>query len=202
MAFETGVVTWVKTHLKHHALSDQKGKDPHTPLDGFIHAHLGWIIDGWYVEPTYGEWLDHDRVAQFFEKTFVFWSALGLFIPFVLGYWWTGSLHGAFTAFLWGGLVRVCLVHHVTWSVNSICHTFGSQDYHTKDESRNNLLVGLFALGEGWHNNHHAFTNSPFHGQEWWQVDISGYFIRALARMGLVWELRVPTLEQIARKRV
>ncbi len=115
----------------------------------------------------------------------VSWSDLVLLvIPLVIGGW---------TGFLWGGLVRIFLVHHATFSVNSVCHTFGKREYETKDQSRNEWIVGLLTFGEGWHNNHHAFPRSAFHGLHWWQFDLSGYIIRALERLGLAEDVyRIP----------
>jgi stearoyl-CoA desaturase (delta-9 desaturase) len=193
MAVEAGPLTWASTHLKHHAHSDG-ADDPHSPLDGFYHAHLGWMLDGWAVEPSkHGPWLLQDRMVVFFERTFLVWALLGLWIPYLIGGW---------TGLLWGGLVRVFMTHHVTWSVNSVCHTFGTRSFHTRDRSRNNFLVGLLAFGEGWHNNHHAFPNSAFHGLAWWQIDVSAYVIRGLERCGLAWAVRRPSPEQMARRRV
>ena len=205
MAVESGPITWASTHLKHHALSDKEG-DPHSPLEGLFHSHVGWIIDGWRTEPEkHGPWLLKDEQVGFFERTFVFWVALGLAIPFVVGGLWSMAsgatfLSGALTGLLWGGLVRIFFTHHVTWSVNSICHTFGSRPFATKDLSRNNVIVGVLAMGEGWHNNHHAFPNSAEHGLEWWQFDLSAYVIRALEMVGLVWDVKRVTPEQLQRR--
>jgi stearoyl-CoA desaturase (delta-9 desaturase) len=177
MAVEGGPITWASTHLKHHALADRDG-DPHSPVEGLFHAHLGWMLDGAEVEPQrYGRWLLEDRMAIFFERTAGLWVLVGLAVPFALGGW---------SGLLWGGLVRVFLTHHITWSVNSICHTFGDRPFETQDRSHNQWLVGVLAFGDGWHNNHHAFPASAFHGLRWWQVDLSGYVIRALERLGLV----------------
>ena len=207
LAFEQGPIRWSSTHLKHHAHSDKEG-DPHSPLEGLFHAHLGWIIrtDGEGVDVArHGPWLLQDEDALYFERTFVRWATLGMVAPFVLGGLWSlavgkGFLPGALTGLLWGGFVRVFFTHHVTWSVNSICHSFGSRMFKTKDLSRNNFIVGLLAFGEGWHNNHHAFPNSAEHGMRWWQVDISAYIIRLLEAMGLVWNVKRVSPEQLTRK--
>jgi stearoyl-CoA desaturase (delta-9 desaturase) len=115
---------------------------------------------------------------------------------------WMGLpfMGGAWTGILWGGGVRIFITHHVTWSVNSICHTFGGRMFETKDMSRNNLIVGLLAFGEGWHNNHHAFPNSAFHGMRWWQIDTSAYLIRILEKLGIVWEVKRVSPEQFERR--
>jgi stearoyl-CoA desaturase (delta-9 desaturase) len=125
------------------------------------------------------------------SNLFPLWIVLGLLLPFVLGGLLTGAWSGAFLGLLWGGLVRVFLVHHVTWSVNSVCHLWGSQPYPEIDESRNNVVFGILAFGEGWHNNHHAFPTSACHGLRWWQIDFSYYVIRMLALMRLAWRVRV-----------
>jgi stearoyl-CoA desaturase (delta-9 desaturase) len=185
MALEGPAIEWAATHLKHHAKADMAG-DPHSPLEGFFHAHLGWlfrdriIIGGAWARP-----FADDPVARFVSKTFVVWAALGLVIPFAVDGW---------RGLLWGGAVRIFLLHHVTWSVNSVCHTFGKKAYATPDESRNEWVVGLIGLGEGWHNNHHAAPRSAFHGFHWWQFDLSGLMIRALARLGLVHDVVRPPL--------
>jgi stearoyl-CoA desaturase (delta-9 desaturase) len=132
-----------------------------------------------------------DPIVVFVSQTFFLWVALSLLIPFALGGW---------TGLLWGGLVRIFLAHHVTWSVNSVCHTFGKRDFETPDQSRNEWIIGLLAMGEGWHNNHHAFPRSAFHGLRWWQFDLSGYIIRVLERVGLVHDVyRIPA-DMLARR--
>jgi stearoyl-CoA desaturase (delta-9 desaturase) len=154
---------------------------------------MGWFLAGFQDDPqTYGTWLHKDPLVRFFQRTFWWWVALGFAIPFALGGW---------TGVLWGGWVRVFLSHHITFSVNSICHTFGRAPFETGDRSRNQWLVGLLAFGEGWHNNHHAFPRSAFHGLRWWQIDISGYLILALERLGLAWNVyRVAPALQAARR--
>jgi stearoyl-CoA desaturase (delta-9 desaturase) len=130
-------------------------------------------------------------MVMFMTRTFFVWVALGFVIPYLLGGW---------TGVLWGGLVRIFLTHHVTWSVNSVCHTFGRRMFETSDESKNQWLVGLLAFGEGWHNNHHAFPRSAFHGLRWWQFDLSAYIIRLLEWTGLAWDVwRVPAESLKAR---
>lgn len=177
MALEGPAIEWASTHLKHHARADQEG-DPHSPVEGFFHAHIGWMFKD--PDPNaalYSRHLLRDPLVVFVDRTFVLWVALSLLIPFLIGGW---------TGLLWGGLVRIFLTHHVTWSVNSVCHTFGKRAFETPDQSRNEWLVGLLAFGEGWHNNHHAFPRSAFHGLRWWQVDLSASLIWALERCGLV----------------
>jgi stearoyl-CoA desaturase (Delta-9 desaturase) len=179
LALEGDPITWASTHIQHHAHSDGED-DPHSPLEGFWHSHVGWLFNYKNNVEVYGTWLKKDPTVVWVSKTWFFWALLGFVVPFLIAGW---------TGLLWGGFVRVFLTHHITWSVNSICHTFGSRDYQTRDASRNNFLVGLLAFGEGWHNNHHAFPRSAFHGLRWWQVDISAYLIRTLEALGLVWNV-------------
>ncbi len=142
----------------------------------------------------YGPWLAKDPVVVFVDRTWFIWAALSLIIPFAIGGW---------QGLLWGGLVRIFLTHHITWSVNSICHTFGKRPYATKDMSRNNWIMGLLAFGEDWRNNHYAFPRSAFHGLHWWQVDLSAVLIRGLEAVGLAWNVQrvAPELER-RRQRV
>jgi stearoyl-CoA desaturase (delta-9 desaturase) len=109
---------------------------------------------------------------------------------------WTGALLG----FIWGGLVRIFLVHHATWSINSICHLWGTQPFKSHDESRNNFIMGVLGLGEGWHNNHHAFPTSARHGLRWWEIDASYLVIRAMELCGLAWRVRIPAMDAIVAK--
>jgi stearoyl-CoA desaturase (delta-9 desaturase) len=133
-----------------------------------------------------------DRIAVFVSRTFVIWMAIGFVVPYLVDGW---------RGVLWGGLVRVFVTHHLTWSVNSICHQFGRRSFETPDQSRNEWVVGLFGLGEGWHNNHHAFPESPFHGLRWYEIDLSGYLIRLLERARLIRGLRRVSQQRMERKR-
>jgi stearoyl-CoA desaturase (delta-9 desaturase) len=132
---------------------------------------------------------------------FPLWVFVGLLIPTVLGGLLTMSWTGALFGFVWGGLARIFLVHHVTWSINSVCHLWGSQPYRSHDESRNNVFFGILGLGEGWHNNHHAFPTSARHGLRWWQIDTSYYVIRLMELVGLAWQVRVPAPATMEAKR-
>ena len=201
MALEGDALQWTATHTKHHALADREG-DPHSPLEGFVHAHLGWIFAETDADPRrYCKHLLQDRLVLFVSRTHLLWVVLALAIPFTLGGLLAGWV-GALTGLLWGGLVRQFLTHHVTWSVNSVCHMFGKRAFATNDRSRNEWVVGLLAFGEGWHNNHHAFPRSAFHGLHWWQVDVSGYLIWTLERFGLAHEVyRVTPALLTARRR-
>jgi stearoyl-CoA desaturase (delta-9 desaturase) len=210
MAVEGPVLKWVAMHRRHHQHSDGP-EDPHSPhhhgegLRGLIagawHAHVGWIFDG---DPEnlskYVPDLASDTVLRRISKTWTLWSALGLVLPAVLGGLITMSWTGALLGFIWGGLARVFLVHHLTWSINSVCHLWGTRPFRSHDESRNNVVFGILGLGEGWHNNHHAFPTSARHGLKWWQFDASYWIIRGLEAMGLAWKVKVPAAHLIARQ--
>lgn len=220
MAVEGPLIYWVSVHRRHHQLTDVPG-DPHSPhahahtdcdaagggeigsvLRGLWHAHIGWFFEKDAPDlERYVPDLLRDPVARFVSRTFVFWVVLGLVIPAALGLALTGTWWGAFLGFLWGGLVRVLLVHHVTWSVNSVCHLWGTRPFMTRDESRDNPILGVLALGEGWHNAHHAFPTSARHGLAWWKVDVSYWVIRAMEFMRLVRRVRVPSPERLRERR-
>lgn len=182
MAMQGAPNQWAATHIVHHAHSDEEG-DPHSPLDGFWHAHLGWLFDihNYKDVRTIAPHLLQDRVAYWISRTFIFWTVLGFLIPFAIGGW---------TGLLWGGFVRAFFVNHVTYGVNSLCHSFGKRSFETTDESRNYWPIGVLAFGEGWHNNHHAFPTNAFHGLERWQIDFSGMLIHFWERTGLVWDVQ------------
>jgi stearoyl-CoA desaturase (Delta-9 desaturase) len=207
-AVEGPVIEWVANHRKHHQFSDQPG-DPHSPhvehgpgwrgaLAGLFHAHVGWIFNGddMASEERYAKDLLRDPVVRFIDRTFVLWALAGLAFPFGLGVALSGSIAGGLTALLWGGAVRLFLLHHATFSINSLCHFFGSRRFRTDDESRNVSWLALPTLGEAWHNNHHAFPTSARHGLRWWQLDPSAWLIGALERVGLVWSVVVISPER------
>jgi len=200
-AVEGPIIEWVSNHRKHHRFSDQPG-DPHSPhvdhgsgwrgaLVGLFHAHVGWLFNGEAMasEERYSKDLLADPVARFLDRTFLLWVFAGLAFPFAVGMALTGSLIGGLTGLLWGGAVRLFLVHHATFSINSLCHFFGRRRFETGDESRNLLWLALPTLGEAWHNNHHAFPTSARHGLRWWQIDPSAWLIAGLERSGLVWDV-------------
>jgi stearoyl-CoA desaturase (Delta-9 desaturase) len=177
MAVQGPPIDWVANHRKHHALADRQG-DPHSPLEGFFHAHIGWLWSAQPADPQrYARDLLADRTVVVVSQLAPLWTLMGLAIPFLIGGW---------EGLLWGGLVRIFLTHHITWSVNSVTHVFGRRPFATNDRSTNQWLVGLLALGEGWHNNHHAFPRSALHGLRWWQIDVSGLVIRLMGLLRLV----------------
>lgn len=211
MAVEGPVLQWVAVHRRHHQHSDDHD-DPHSPhthgaglwcmIRGMWHAHMGWLFRAQHGGlPRYVLDLKEDRLIRAMSSLFPLWVVLGLLIPAVIAGLVTMSWTGALLGFIWGGLVRVFLVHHVTWSINSVCHIWGSRPFRSHDESRNNAIFGVLALGEGWHNNHHAFPTSARHGLRWWQLDISYIIIRAMGLIGLASEIKTPTADRIAAKR-
>jgi stearoyl-CoA desaturase (delta-9 desaturase) len=192
MANQGRPIDWAANHLKHHANSDREG-DPHSPLDGMFHAHMGWILTAPRAErERYCRHLLEDPLVSFVDRTAMLWLVLGFAIPYLIGGW---------SGFLWGGVVRITFGNHVVFTVNSICHSFGSQPFDTRDGSRNNWWVALLAFGEGWHNNHHAFPSMAFHGMTSGQVDASAGLIRLLTRLGLAWNVKQPAPELVRRRR-
>lgn len=193
MAVEGDVIQWTADHWKHHKFADREG-DPHSPLEGMLHAHFGWFFGINRGIPSQdAKHLLKDPVARFMSKTFFLWATAGIALPYLVDGW---------RGVLWGGLVRVCLTHHITWSVNSICHQFGRRAFDTPDQSHNQWVVGVLGLGEGWHNNHHAFPESAFHGLHWYQIDLSGYVIRALEGLRLISGVRRISTERQDKKRI
>jgi stearoyl-CoA desaturase (Delta-9 desaturase) len=192
MANQGRCIDWAAHHLKHHAHSDQEG-DPHSPLEGFFHAHAGWILRGSPAErERYCKRLLRDPVIRLVDRTQPVWVLLGLAFPYAVAGW---------RGLLWGGFVRIAFVTHATFTVNSICHMFGSRPFETHDESRNNPVIGLLALGEGWHNNHHAFPSMAYHGMRPWEIDVSGWLIRLLVRLRLAWNVKMPPAQAVERRR-
>jgi stearoyl-CoA desaturase (delta-9 desaturase) len=213
-AIEGNIISWVADHRKHHAFSDEEG-DPHSPhvghgggwtgaLKGLWHAHVGWLFIHTQRgnRERYAPDLLADPMIRFIDRTFVLWVTVGLLVPFGLGYLIGGSLHTALTGLLWGGLVRMLVVHHVTYSINSLCHFFGRRDFKTGDESRNLMWLAPFTFGESWHNNHHAFPTSYRHGLRGWQLDISAGVIWMLEKLGLAWDVVRISPERQQRKAV
>jgi stearoyl-CoA desaturase (Delta-9 desaturase) len=211
---EGPVIEWVAQHRQHHAYSDHEG-DPHSPHSGYgsgwrcaarglVHAHIGWVfgMDGVASEQRYAPDLLADPVMQFVDRTFVLWVLVGLALPFGLGLALTGTLVGGLTGLLWGGVVRIFCLHQATFSINSLCHFFGTKTYETGDESRNLAWLAIPTLGEAWHNNHHAFPTSARHGLGRWQLDPSAIVIWALERGGLAWDVVRISPERRSQRRV
>jgi stearoyl-CoA desaturase (delta-9 desaturase) len=201
MAVEGSVIEWVATHRKHHSFSDRPG-DPHSPhadqapgwrgaLHGLLHAHVGWMFRGKdMANPRrYARDLLADRDLRFIGRTFPLWVVAGLALPFGLGVALTGGIAGGLTGLLWGGAVRIFLLHHATFSINSLCHFFGRSPFSTDDQSRNLAWLAPITFGEAWHNNHHAFPTSARHGLGRGQTDPGAWLIAALERCHLAWDV-------------
>ncbi len=211
-AMQGSMLRWVAIHRRHHQHSDEEN-DPHSPhmfgtsfwavMRGWFHAHMGWmwVHDG-VPMARYVTDLLKDKTMTRVSNAFPWWVLIGILVPTAAGWLLTGTLWGALLGFVWGGLVRLFLVQHVTWSINSVCHIWGARPYVSKDESRNNPIFGILAFGEGWHNNHHAFPTSARHGLAWWQIDTSYMLIRTLELLGLAWKVRLPRPTALANKRV
>jgi stearoyl-CoA desaturase (delta-9 desaturase) len=213
-AIEGPVISWVADHRKHHAFSDVEG-DPHSPhvdhgggwegaMRGLFHAHMGWLFIHTQRgnKDRYAPDLIADPVVSWVDRTFIYWAILGLMIPFAAGWVIGGTLLAGLTGLLWGGFVRVFVLHHFTYSINSLCHSYGKREFETKDHSRNLALIAIPTLGEAFHNSHHAFPTSSTHGLRWYQVDISALIIDAMEKANLVWDVvRVPP-ERLAAKAV
>ena len=212
MAFQGPVISWVADHRKHHAHTDVEG-DPHSPhighgegvasvFRGLWHSHVGWLVveQGQAQRRKYAPELCEDPGMRFINRHFLAIGIAGLLLPGLLGLTLTGTLAAALTAILWGGFVRVFVVHHVTWSVNSICHFLGTRRFDTDDESRNVFWLALPSLGESWHHNHHAFPRSAVAGLRRFELDPSAALIWALERSGLIWNVvRIPPGRQAER---
>jgi stearoyl-CoA desaturase (delta-9 desaturase) len=200
MAMQGPVIRWVTNHRKHHAHADEEG-DPHSPhlsghdglrgaVTGLWHAHMGWIFDGDRAErERYAPDLLADPVASFVDRTTVVWVTLSLLAPFAAGFAIYGTLEGALIGLLWGGAVRIFLIHHVTFSINSLCHFVGRRRFETGDESRNVFWLAPISMGESWHNNHHAFPTSARHGLGRRQLDLGAWLITGLERCHLAWDV-------------
>jgi stearoyl-CoA desaturase (Delta-9 desaturase) len=211
MAVQGPILHWVATHRLHHQHSDH-AHDPHSPhahgggllglVRGMCHAHFGWFFAPAKVGlDRYVADLRADGVVRWVSRLFFLWVALGVMIPAAIALAITGTWGGAALGLIWGGLVRIFLVHHVSWSINSVCHLWGTRPFRCRDESRNNIIFGVLAFGEGWHNAHHAFPTSARHGLRWWELDLSYLVIRAMALVGLASAVRVPHPDRIAAKR-
>ncbi len=203
MSAQGPVITWVADHRMHHAFTDRDG-DPHSPhlsgpglwgaVKGLWHAHMGWLlVSASTASPDrFAPDLVNDPLIQSIDNLFLAWVALGFAIPFAVGWLFGGSVGAALTALLWGGLVRIFLLHHVTFSINSVCHFAGRRRFDIDDESRNVFWLSPLSMGEAWHHNHHAFPTSAFHGLTFWErlADPTGWLIALLEKLGLIWNVK------------
>jgi len=213
LALQKSPVEWCAVHRRHHALSDRAG-DPHSPhlhdggfwnaVRGFWFSHIGWLFTGYLIYTDHRRYvpdLAQDRIALWIHRYYeVIWIPLSFALPALIGGVGTQSWLGAWLGLFWGGFVRAFIVHHVTWSINSICHIYGTQDFDVNDQSKNNIVFGLLGFGEGWHNNHHAFPSSARHGLKWWQFDLSWIIIRAMQCVGLAWDVKTPSPDKVRQK--
>jgi stearoyl-CoA desaturase (delta-9 desaturase) len=200
LAVQGPVMSWVADHRKHHAHTDKEG-DPHSPhghgggfkgaVAGLWYAHMGWLFkaSGTAEHSRYAKDLFEDPGMRVIHRTFALWATVGILIPAALGFAIDGTLAGAVTAALWGGPVRIFALHHVTWSINSICHFFGTRRFDVEDHSTNVFWLSLLSFGESWHHNHHTFPRSAMHGLRAWEVDPTAWLIRGMRRLRLAWNV-------------
>ncbi|TFV58807.1 UNVERIFIED_ORG: acyl-CoA desaturase [Bacillus sp. AZ43] len=212
MAIQGPVIQWVADHRRHHAFADRAG-DPHSPwrygtdlrslLKGMFHAHLGWLFDRRKTnQARYAPDLLKDGALVTTSKLFVVWAALSLFLPAVIGGLVTGSWAGAWSAFFWAGLVRIALLHHVTWSINSVCHVVGNRPFVSRDRATNFWPLAILSGGESWHNLHHADPTCARHGVLRGQIDISARVIWFFEKLGWARDVKWPDPVRLAAKRV
>jgi stearoyl-CoA desaturase (Delta-9 desaturase) len=208
MAVEGSLVAWVANHRRHHMFSDRQG-DPHSPhlhgsglggqLRGLAHAHIGWLFRS---DPTpaerYAPDLLRDRDVRVISALFPLLAVVSLALPFFIGWGLSGSPVGGVTTLVWAGLVRMAVLHHVTWSVNSICHMFGRKPFAAKDQSRNFAPLAVLSMGESWHNLHHAYPSSARHGVGRGQIDSSAALIRLFEHAGWASKVRWPATERLS----
>ena len=214
LSVQGGVIDWVADHRKHHTFTDEEG-DPHSPhagvgkgmrgmVTGLWHAHVGWLFEthGQASSKRYAPDLVKDPLMRRINRGFPLIALASLVVPFLAGFALSGGslVAGGLSALLWGGLVRIFLVHHITWSINSICHFFGRRRFSTDDHSTNVFWLALPSLGEAWHHNHHAFPRSAFHGLRWYELDPSGWLILGMERVGLAWDVVKVSPERASAK--
>ncbi|MFB7722413.1 acyl-CoA desaturase [Nocardia sp. NPDC056100] len=212
MAGQGPVISWVALHRRHHECSDQEG-DPHSPnlsgdgwrgaLRGLAHSHFLWMHRHEYPNVVhYAPDLLKDRSLVRISRLYYWWIVLGLAIPALIGGLVTLSWTGAVSGLLWGGFVRIFVLEHIVWAINSFLHMFGTRPYDSRENSHNGGIFALITFGESWHNNHHAFPESPSFGLQWYRLDPGYWLIRLLAGAGLAWDLRMPSESRMAAKRI
>src|SRR5829696_5127175 len=207
MALEGPVLFWVSTHRRHHRYSDELG-DPHSPnlsgdglvgkLKGLWYAHIPWMFSDQESRVTvFAPDVVRDRRLYYFNRTYPVWALASLLLPALLGFAIGGTLAAGFSGFIFGGLARVFVANQAAWCVGSVSHMIGSRPFATHDNSANNWPVAFFTFGEGLQNNHHAFPGAYRHGIRWWELDLSGWVLTALGKVGIVWDLKMPTRRTI-----
>jgi stearoyl-CoA desaturase (delta-9 desaturase) len=212
LSVEMSVIDWVAVHRRHHKYSDKEG-DPHSPWrfgndwkalsKGLVWAHMGWLFDSRRTSPAkFCPDLVADRDMRRVSRLFPIWVAISLLLPAALGGLLTMSWWGVFTGFFWGSLVRIALLHHVTWCINSICHAMGDEVFEARDKSRNVWWLAIPSFGESWHNLHHADPTCARHGVLKGQLDSSARTIWLFEKLGWVWDVRWPNSERLAAKRI
>ena len=210
LAIEGPVLVWVADHRRHHKYSDKEG-DPHSPWrfgndwkalsKGLLYAHMGWMFNpNRTSQQKFCPDLLADPPIRRVSSTFPLWVAVSLLAPALIGGLWSMSLAGALTAFFWASLVRICLLHHVTWSINSVCHTFGNEDFDVRDKSRNVAWLAIPSFGESWHNLHHSDPTCARHGALEGQIDISARAIWIAEKLGWAWDVRWPDEQRLSGK--
>jgi len=212
MAAQGPVLNWASTHRRHHQ-NTEKADDPHSPyikdgkplgwLAGLWHSHLGWMITGNFTNPVkYTPDLLRDRRAIFVNRHYLLWVAAGIVLPGVATGLAVGSLHAFAEGVMWGGFVRLFLVHHAFWIIGSLAHIVGVRTFATNDGSRNNFFSAIVNLGEGWHNNHHAFSSSARFGLRWYQLDVGYLFILAMRKIGAIDDIRQPSAADMQARKI
>ena len=209
MAAQGPLTYWVTVHRCHHQHSDD-GEDPHSPqplnnqapllrrITAFLHGHMGWVLHHDVPVPwIYARDLRHNRIVDFFDRTYWAWAIFGVVLPGTLMLPIEPSVHGFLRGCIFGGLLRILVGNQIIWAVNSVCHTCGDRTFETRDDSANNWLLAIPAFGEGWHNNHHAFPWSAGFGLKWWQLDAGWWAIRCFRLVGLASQPKCPTPSQI-----
>jgi stearoyl-CoA desaturase (Delta-9 desaturase) len=212
LAVQASPIQWVADHRRHHRFSDREG-DPHSPWrygtsfggisKGFFYSHVGWLFD-WDKtdESRYAPELVADRDIAWVSRNFTFWVTASMLVPALAGGLWSWSWQGALTAFFWGSLVRVCLLHHVTFAINSVCHIKGRRPFRTRDRSQNVWWLALLSFGESWHNFHHAEPTSARHGVRLFEIDTSAIVIKVMEKLRWVTDVRWPDAGIISRRRL
>ena len=211
LAFEGPVLNWVADHRRHHKYSDREG-DPHSPwrfgsdwkalAKGLGFAHMGWMFEGNRTsKEKFCPDLLADRTIRRISASFIGFAAASLLLPALAGGLWSMSWQGALTALFWAGLVRIALLQHVTWSINSICHTFGKEEFAVRDKARNVAWLAIASFGESWHNLHHADPTCARHGVLKGQIDISARLIWIFEKFGWVYNVRWPSADRLTAKR-